>query len=703
MLTKEEQKKSSVIHMNWLSILFGIALFIIIAINGLSFYQLHRFSVSMRLVDHTYQVINASQNILNDMLSSETSARSYFITQDEDMIDSLEENSINMKKDYQILKNLTKDNPLQQKNVDSLEAILEKRIAYFHEVIRLRKISPEINSEIIFLTIKSQRAAVQIRFIIENISQVEFVLLKTRNERVGKEFYIAAVIIISVTLINIILLIFIFLILKKTIKRQKISQEQISQSENLLKNIMNGTNEMVAAIDLDFNLIAYNFSYEENFKKLYGNKIYIGCNIKNIFKEIQSEKINILSLWERAIQGEEYTAIISISDLNNITRQYEISFSSIDDSQNQLIGASHIQRDVTFRIAEENELIKSKKNIEITLEKLKKHNVEMLIISDMNSALQSSSSIEEMLEILQIYCTRLLPKFSGALYIINSSSNFLEEKMLWNDPKMKTIMFSPGQCWALLQGKIYFYSNASEKIPCKHQIQEKIENYICIPLLAQNEVVGVLYLESKKLTLDDNSIQEDINQPLIENIAAHISLAIANIKLHETLKMRAIIDPLTTLYNRSYLNESLERDVQRANRQKSRLVIVMMDIDDFKMINDTYGHEAGDRVLHEIGKTLSQNTRQSDLLCRYGGEEFLIALYDASKEEAYKQIESLRQQIEKMVVSFGHNILGSFSASFGIAICPEDGDTMEKVIAAADTALYQSKNTGKNKITLYKK
>lgn len=127
----------------------------------------------------------------------------------------------------------------------------------------------------------------------------------------------------------------------------------------------------------------------------------------------------------------------------------------------------------------------------------------------------------------------------------------------------------------------------------------------------------------------------------------------------------------------------------------------MMDLDNFKNINDKFGHDAGDMILRELGKLLQENIRGSDIICRYGGEEFLIIFYDVDLEISLQRIEKLINLISHMEVSLRNNILDKITASFGLAIFPKDGTTAESLITAADQALFQSKKNGRNIITVY--
>ncbi|MBP9727604.1 MAG: diguanylate cyclase, partial [Gammaproteobacteria bacterium] len=262
-------------------------------------------------------------------------------------------------------------------------------------------------------------------------------------------------------------------------------------------------------------------------------------------------------------------------------------------------------------------LIASREKLERTLLQVENQSKEMVISNDMNNKLRSSGSMQETVSMALLYLKKILPFSSGVIYLMNHSKNYLEAVAEWNEPNVTEHIFTPDQCWGLRQGKIYFYINKDESMPCKHSEGEShIRSYVCMPLLALNEVVGVLHLQiTNSHDMDQNEIIKlyENNNLMIQNIAGQISLSISNIKLYEVLKQRSTRDLLTSLYNRSYLSDTFERDVQRAKRNNTSIVVIMMDIDFFKNVNDTYGHEAGDAVLREVSKLLTRELRKSDI------------------------------------------------------------------------------------------
>jgi diguanylate cyclase (GGDEF)-like protein/PAS domain S-box-containing protein len=170
--------------------------------------------------------------------------------------------------------------------------------------------------------------------------------------------------------------------------------------------------------------------------------------------------------------------------------------------------------------------------------------------------------------------------------------------------------------------------------------------------------------------------------------------------LQSKLREQAIRDPLTNLFNRRYLEETLDRELSRASREEYPVCIIMIDLDHFKRINDTHGHEAGDLVLKAIADTLAEQSRRGDFACRYGGEEFVIVMPNVTLETAYQRAEDLRQSLNLLSVPYEYYSL-SVTISMGIACFPEHGQTREAILRAADQAMYAAKQAGRDHILSY--
>ncbi len=172
-------------------------------------------------------------------------------------------------------------------------------------------------------------------------------------------------------------------------------------------------------------------------------------------------------------------------------------------------------------------------------------------------------------------------------------------------------------------------------------------------------------------------------------------------QLQEQLLEQLIRDPLTGLFNRRYLQETLDREFARAGREKRPVSLIMMDIDHFKRVNDSYGHRAGDKVLTELGQLLTASVRAEDIPCRYGGEEFVIVLPGASLETAKERAEQIRLSIHNLRVSYRNQPI-QITTSLGVAAYPVHGDNSDAVLIRADRALYHAKQTGRNRVVVYR-
>jgi diguanylate cyclase (GGDEF)-like protein len=167
--------------------------------------------------------------------------------------------------------------------------------------------------------------------------------------------------------------------------------------------------------------------------------------------------------------------------------------------------------------------------------------------------------------------------------------------------------------------------------------------------------------------------------------------------LQEKLRQEAIHDSLTSLFNRRFLDETLPIELARAKRANSPLTILMLDIDYFKKINDTYGHQVGDVVLQSVGHDLKTNVRAGDIVCRYGGEEFILVFPGMQAEDGRARAEKLRMMIASQTIN-AKNQLIAVTISIGGSVYPQDGTSNDELISLADLALYRAKQNGRNRV-----
>ena len=185
---------------------------------------------------------------------------------------------------------------------------------------------------------------------------------------------------------------------------------------------------------------------------------------------------------------------------------------------------------------------------------------------------------------------------------------------------------------------------------------------------------------------------------LFHYLAEQAAVSIENVGLHETVERQAVTDELTGLFNRRRFQEAMATEVERSKRFGQPLGLVLLDLDDFKNVNDTYGHQQGDLVLREVARVLRETSREIDEPARYGGEELAVVLPGTDLEGAYNLAERVRAGIEELALPLldGDGIL-RVTASFGVATLPGSADDMRDLVAAADEALYRAKRAGKNR------
>jgi diguanylate cyclase (GGDEF)-like protein len=214
-------------------------------------------------------------------------------------------------------------------------------------------------------------------------------------------------------------------------------------------------------------------------------------------------------------------------------------------------------------------------------------------------------------------------------------------------------------------------------------------------MMASSETIGMLHIEG-----NSDEVGSRLTQDLAHTLAEHLALSLSNLNLRDTLRTQSIRDVLTGLYNRRYMEESLERELHRALRKQSTVGIIMLDIDQFKNFNDTYGHDAGDAVLRELGVLLQRNVRGEDIACRFGGEEFILILPDTNLEVTHQRAEIIRQVVRSMNIEYRRQALGLVTVSLGVAVFPEHTTNFEEIVQKADRALYQAKHNGRDRVEI---
>ncbi|MFN3739958.1 MAG: GGDEF domain-containing protein [Thermodesulfovibrionales bacterium] len=233
-------------------------------------------------------------------------------------------------------------------------------------------------------------------------------------------------------------------------------------------------------------------------------------------------------------------------------------------------------------------------------------------------------------------------------------------------------------------------------------VKEGILFLVVVPLISSGTILGYLLLGNRKERVFDLELAS-----IISLIANNVSLVFDKIRLFKEMERLSITDALTGLFNRRYFYEALQKEIERVKRYKATFSIVLIDIDDFKKVNDEYGHLAGDRVLQVLADILRKALRKVDIIARYGGEEFILLLPNTQKEDAGIIANRIREKISKTIFECnsdkGIEVLCPVTISGGITTCPDDFIDADRLLSAADKAMYEAKSLGKNRIVLFHK
>lgn len=417
------------------------------------------------------------------------------------------------------------------------------------------------------------------------------------------------------------------------------------------------------------------------------------------------ERERVLGVLAQALQGAETHMDYRVVRPDGSIRWIDARSFPVRDASGNLIRVVGIAEDVTVRRDKERALEEARHELRRALEESKRLVAEAARLTELVDVLQSCQTLEEAYSVIEDALRRTLASRSGALCITSASRNLVEAVAMWGNTTGTEKTFRPDDCWALRRGKVHKIGDCASPLRCAHVSGSLAGGYLCVPLAAQGETLGVLYVECPPAGAAAPLGRATDELEALEGQAAaageRISLAVANLRLRQTLRGQSVRDPLTGLYNRRYLEEALERELSRAVRNENPVALLMMDLDHFKRFNDTFGHQAGDKLLRALGDFITERTRGQDVACRYGGEEFAVILSGASLEAAVKRAELLRQELKCLSVEHAGQPLERVTLSIGVAAYPGHGATAEELVRAADQGLYRAKAGGRNRTIVF--
>lgn len=471
-------------------------------------------------------------------------------------------------------------------------------------------------------------------------------------------------------------------------------------SEHTVKLILDSTSDLVAMLDTSGRRIYNSPSYQA----LFGSKDLTGTDS---FREIHpDDRERVQRVFQETVASgigrrTQYRFLLNDGSVRHIESQGNV----IKDSAGQVVQVVVISRDITERKQAEHALQEANSQLQATVRELEKRNSENVALGKLGDMLQMCKSAQESNGVLAQFVDKLFPGTSGNLYLLNFGNNLLEAVVTWGEagPAGDPVI-GKDDCWALRRGQLHVVEDRHSKLVCQHVIGSPRGACLCAPIMGQGEVLGMLHVEFGEDDSDQPAVvqrrQLDSRQSWALTVSEHLALALANLKLRDTLRVQAIRDPLTGLYNRRHMEQALEREILRASRNRRTVGVIMLDLDHFKRFNDTFGHEAGDTVLRAMGDFLVTHVRAEDIACRYGGEEFVVILPEASLAMTRTRAEELWRGVRSLSINFHGELLRAVTASIGVAAFPEHGRNQADLLRAADTALFAAKHEGRDRVAM---
>ncbi|MGQ9800855.1 MAG: diguanylate cyclase [Candidatus Saccharicenans sp.] len=494
--------------------------------------------------------------------------------------------------------------------------------------------------------------------------------------------------------------------LKRQIQEKEEIARRLEENEALFRNMVENLGEGVVIADSEENFIFANEAAIRIFEQF--EEGLVGHNLNEFLSPDQFELVQSHTRRRRRNIKDKYELQITLK--NGKKKNLMVSAVPQLDNRGNYMSTLAVITDITRQKEEEQASATAKQELEKAIAELQRSNQEAALQSEMGDALQLANSEKEFTEIIVNYAQKFFPEYTGLLYLRPDRENFLQLSRSWNLNHPVEELINLEDCWAIRKASIYLVTDPESQPVCPHLRMSKTPGMAssCLPINSFGATLGLLVIVSGQAasTNGANSIYRqglDSKKQLMITFAQRASMALANIRLRESLKEQSIRDPLTGLYNRRYLEETVQREFIRAKRAGQTVSVIMLDIDHFKKFNDTYSHEAGDLVLQKVAQVIQKAVRAEDCVCRYGGEEFTIIMPGLELAKASSRAGLILNLVRHLEINYNGAVLKNLTVSAGVASYPEHGQNWSEVIQAADEALLQAKKNGRNRIEVAKK
>ena len=473
----------------------------------------------------------------------------------------------------------------------------------------------------------------------------------------------------------------------RDVTERKLAEEAKRASEHRYQELFENAYDLIYTHDLNGKITSINKAAERIAG--YSRDEALQMNILQLIApEFQA---NAHRMIDRLIANEApATQEIDIVSKNGGRVALEVS-NRLIFQQGRPFGIQGIARDITERKRTAAALQEANRKLEAWVEDLEQRTREMTLLSEMGDILRACLTTEEVYEVIVRVAQEIFPVLRGALYVIGPLRNIVEAVAEWGESTKLELTFAPDECWALRRGRIHWVEDTGTGLLCKHVHESEFKGYMCVPMMAQSEALGILHLAQP-----ENAQMPQAKQRVALAMAEHVAMALSNLRLHETLRNQSIRDQMTGLFNRSFMEESLELEMRRASRTQHTLGVIMLSLDGFQQMTDSYGMDAGDTILRRTGMMLQANVRKGDIACRFSGQTFIFVLPHASYDASLQRAETLLDLVRTLEVKSLGETVGRISASVGLAVYPSNGQTVEALLRSAEAALNRARNSGGN-------
>jgi len=673
---------------------------LLLVIGVISYRTIRELADANTQVTHSHRVLEQLFELNLDLDDVETAARGFVVTGDDAYDHAFSAGVSSFRQALGNLQSLTAQDWEQQQRLERLKPLIEQRLILAQKMIRLRRSS---GHQAALTMIESGNGDELVPAIRKSIKDMEGaqneLMVELDAEAQQRANRTIAALTAGCLLVVLVLSVAAFVNHRDTNLLRK-ADLALWQSQKSLQDFLDYANDLIYSVSSDGRFLYVNRKWKDTLG--YADDDLDGMSALDIIHPDYRDRAR--SIHEQVINGatiDQFETVFVTKGGRSVVVSGDMN-SRLEDGK--VVATRSIFRDITDRKQAEEALQRSNEVLLRSVRELEQRTQEITRLSEMVDLLQSCQSVDEAYSVIGRSVPQVLSAAPGALGIISASGSLVEIVSSWGDDNFGERVFAPEDCWALRRGRTHLVESSRSTPVCRHLREFNPGDYMCLPLVAQGEAFGILHIQCNFRESGQpegaRARMSETKQRLAATMGESIALALANLRLRDVLRQQSVRDSLTGLFNRRYMEESLERELRRAARNNRTLGVLMLDLDLFKQFNDNFGHDAGDALLREFGKILRAGVRGGDISCRYGGEEFALILPEATLEATLLRAEQLRESTKRLIVQHHGKNLGAVSVSVGVAGFPKHGTSSEVLLQAADQALYRAKARGRDQVVV---